>query len=184
MSGSLASRFSWRTPSCPVWLERLRYVFGSTKNPCYVEGAAFGYRTPIVDALSVAAARVEHSSLRNRFSTWVRTVLGLRASSLAASLLLAPRLMRRSTSVSRGERRTFGGAKFARSGGRPSAASNASTTPGSKRPFAVCSRSSEAASERENAVRHGRGARNATNATEAARIRASNGNATPPLLRK
>lgn len=52
---------------------------------------------PSVNAFRVAAARVEHSSLRNMLSMWVRTVLGLMSSSLATCLLLAPRLISRST---------------------------------------------------------------------------------------
>lgn len=52
---------------------------------------------PSVNAFRVAAARVEHSSLRNMLSMCVRTVLGLMSSSRATCLLLAPRLISRST---------------------------------------------------------------------------------------
>src|SRR5260370_38916313 len=56
-----------------------------------------------VDAFKVAAARVEQSSLRNTLSTCVRTVLELSSSALSTSLLVAPRLMCRSTCPSRGD---------------------------------------------------------------------------------
>ena len=56
---------------------------------------------PNVSPFNVAAARVEHSSLRKMLSICVRTVLGLIDSVRATSLLLAPRLISLSTSHSR-----------------------------------------------------------------------------------
>jgi len=50
---------------------------------------------PSVSPFRVAAARVEHCSLRKMLSMCVRTVLGLIANSCATCLLLAPRLISR-----------------------------------------------------------------------------------------
>ena len=113
---------------------------------------------PIADALSVAAARVEHSSLRNAFSTWVRTVLGLIESACATCLLLAPREMARRTSISRGDRRgpsCDARAAMRRAAGAPPVTSAATTSPHS-RPRAASSCNWAAASASSSAARHGR----------------------------
>jgi hypothetical protein len=59
---------------------------------------------PRVAAFNVAAARVEHSSLRNTRSTCVRTVRGLMPSARATSLVFSPLLMQRRTSSSRSDK--------------------------------------------------------------------------------
>lgn len=74
------------------------------------ERTAAVYSKPSCVAFKVAAARVEHSNLRNTLSMRVRTVLGLMDSFCAAVLSLAPRLIQRNTSRSRSVRRLVGSA--------------------------------------------------------------------------
>ncbi|KAG0769417.1 hypothetical protein G6F22_017373 [Rhizopus arrhizus] len=105
------------------------------------------YRIPAVRAFKVAATRVEHSSLRNTLSTWVRTVLGLIFNARAASLLLAPRLIWRKTSSSRCDSVLV----VRRAAGAPpdAAVMAAAATSASKRPASASSRRMRAASCRE-----------------------------------
>ena len=106
--------YSWQRsrPKSRAGKKRRSGLSGQDSSPGFVDGAStrgagatepppLPQIMPKVSAFKVAAARVEHCSLRNTLSTCVRTVLGLMPRSRATSLLLAPLLMRCRICVSR-----------------------------------------------------------------------------------